>query len=1605
MDKIINPKSGKLITIGKDSYNKLIKEGYFHDKTTNKLIIPLNTLSPLSPLYPLSNDDLTIKSLDFDNYVFDEIIHISDTHIPIHLHVKRKDEYLIVFDRIYNFIKQRKNIGIIITGDLLNTKLNIEAETYIMARNFLETLSNICPVVNLIGNHDFTENNLDRIDSMTAVCHNLKVKCLKYTGLYKFGNILLSFSSLYDKKFIYYNDIPPNPLPIYKVFHGTLIGSKNFNNTTYKDNPEYHSLKDFEGYNAVLLGHIHKYQSFNNGHIAYAGSTIQQHIGESIDYHGLLIWNTHTHTHTFHNIDNDYVFIDIHIDNGIILNYDQLNKYKHKFLRIRCQNKNTSQYQYQEIVNELKNSYKIDFIQTGKPTNILPFNSSINANSSIDSEINLIIKHGNPNLHNEIIKLHKSLKNNDTCNSSYDWTIINIKFKNMFIYGNDFINEIDFINGVHNICSANTTGKSSIMYIIIFALFGTSSDNSSKKSDVLNINKNDGFVELTFSSNGSLYLIVKKSKIKNKTISFDTDFFKIDNDNKILLNGKDSTHTMKIIKQYVGDYDSFIIHNVISPKSLSLLYMKPADRLIHFHKLCDTDQYINYCTLVSSYKKIATSKLEKSYGQKDTFNKINTDIDIVALENSLLTLNNQIHIINNQIKEYINSENILSYDISILKDSIQHLKSQIINIDEPINEIHDIHNILYNILHDLNIIDPDQSIYNQIKTQTIQSLNTIISSYKSNIVDCKYSYDDVINHLNYLNNSSLNLNKPIKTLNEYNDLKIITSIKLNDLKNKIDSLLIELPNYPNYEYQDINNKNHLLHLKTNLENYINSVKFPILNLSLDELIKEIELIKNTDIELIKDPEFIIENQTIQSLNIYKSLIIPCDFKLNDIIDNINSLNITINNLNSIKPIDDYNSLYDKYIKLDYNNKQIIDKINNLSIYLPLFPNYKNINIDKNELINKLNILQNNIINIDNINNNIDFYYNKLQNININDIVLSLTPNQIKETIQINIDKINIINNELSTISLSDIIETNYSFEELNNSLKELIHINDKIDINTNDIDDIHNIFSNIEYNSNNFAINIHYNTISKFKSFVQSVQNGTYYCIAYNKLIDQNISNNNIIQNENNIIKKQIKWLYWKSLNDQLKTLQKQNINLNLTIQYLELQSIIDFLNLKNQISIIKNQLNDIHLYEQQTILEDLIKLNISYNNDIIILKNNIDWFEKYNTLNTKLSEYNNFLKIAQNNILYENKIKIIQKHLHLLELNNNISYINNNNELIIVNHKLNKILEYEKQLLLNKYIIDQNILNNEISIFNDSIKWFKDYDIYINDLDKFNNYKNILLNNDILNKQISDVKIQLDVLLLHNKYIEYNKLIKNIEISNNNNILNNQISKLNIQYSEALHNLNIIKSTLASLYNTLNTLNTEIAILNNNIQNYHKFQSEINLLNNNILELEHDISIYNEYIHLFSKTNIPFKIMTLKLTTFDDSVNSIFGKYTKYNLHIDQSDSGKLIFYIQNKINNCLLDIDSLSGFESIILILSINQAILNIASKFKCRLILIDEAFDCIDQIKFVNELPFIIDTIKHYYSTIILISHREVPSYIIDKNIVINYHNTWSSIKNTF
>jgi DNA repair exonuclease SbcCD nuclease subunit len=254
-----------------------------------------------------------------------KIIHIADLHIrTIQMHELYKNQ----FDKLLKEISVKflewadenishNEIRIVIAGDIAHQKINISNEQLLLTSWFLRELTNYGKVVIIPGNHDFLENNTQRMDSITPVVellNNPHITYLKDSGDYvdTDGNIQWIVYSLYQ-----HNARPEftkqEGLLTVGLFHGPIMGLSTDMGFEFED--AYDQL-NFVGLDLLLCGDIHKRQTFTlpeGGKAVMIGSLIQQNFGETVNHHGYGIYDVGTNDYTFHNLENDQPFLHFNI--------------------------------------------------------------------------------------------------------------------------------------------------------------------------------------------------------------------------------------------------------------------------------------------------------------------------------------------------------------------------------------------------------------------------------------------------------------------------------------------------------------------------------------------------------------------------------------------------------------------------------------------------------------------------------------------------------------------------------------------------------------------------------------------------------------------------------------------------------------------------------------------------------------------------------------------------------------------------------------------------------------------------------------------------------------------------------------------------------------------------------------------------------------------------------------------------------------------------------------------------------------------------------------------------------------------------------------------
>jgi len=240
------------------------------------------------------------------------LVHFSDLHIKL---FKDHQLYRKLLETALSEWKSLAPDRIVFTGDLVHSKNQMTPELVEFVAWVLTECAKITKTIVIIGNHDFLENNNERLDALTPIIQSLQNPNINYykdRGVYSDDNIDWVVYSLTS------HNLPPEIIKSEQVkiglFHGPVQGLTT--DIGYKFEEGFDTFK-FNGCDLVLCGDIHKRQVFNipNGKKAYMiGSTIQQNFGETVRKHGYGVYEINKDEYTFVDIPNPKPYLSFHIN-------------------------------------------------------------------------------------------------------------------------------------------------------------------------------------------------------------------------------------------------------------------------------------------------------------------------------------------------------------------------------------------------------------------------------------------------------------------------------------------------------------------------------------------------------------------------------------------------------------------------------------------------------------------------------------------------------------------------------------------------------------------------------------------------------------------------------------------------------------------------------------------------------------------------------------------------------------------------------------------------------------------------------------------------------------------------------------------------------------------------------------------------------------------------------------------------------------------------------------------------------------------------------------------------------------------------------------------
>jgi DNA repair exonuclease SbcCD ATPase subunit/DNA repair exonuclease SbcCD nuclease subunit len=667
------------------------------------------------------------------------IAHIADIHIRA---LSRHDEYRDTFRKFIDDCKSQNVTHIFVGGDIFHTKTTGISPEYIdLLTWWLTEMVKVAPVHMILGNHDGNLVNLSRQDAVSPIVDALahpNVFLYKKSGVYNFApGYNFCVFSLFDEEG--YDSVKPVPGDInIACYHGAVWGSKTESDWAIEDGI---AVPFFKDYDFTLLGDIHKrqflaYRDYKPT-MAYPGTLIQQNYAEDLD-HGYLIWDIHSKDEwdvEYHSIPNLKPFVTLEWTGSVESTFEIATDYP-VGTRFRIKSlSHISQFDIHQLTNLLKKELKATEVTFKIDQQIN--REVIKAESQVMQRHDLrepeILTSLIKNYHSSIVysddtwqKINDQIKSylqqvssSDECARNAKWSLKNLKFDNLFSYGEE--NEINFdnLNGVVGIFGSNRAGKSSIVGSIMYSLFNTTDRGPMKNLHICNIRKDYCYSKASISVNGIDYIIERQtSKNENKKgiISAATalNLFKVDASGALEdMAGEQRTSTDKTLRKLIGNSDDFLMTSLSAQGEINQFIQNGSSKRRHIlSKFLDLDIFDKMFEL--SNKEVNTLKAQlKLFPEKDW----------KSIENSF---NNELILINNNLNQNTEKIKDLNFSLSEAKNKLsKHSNFSLVTVDQVSSQKNKVNELNALLNKERKLLETTKSDISSLtdKINTINSVN------------------------------------------------------------------------------------------------------------------------------------------------------------------------------------------------------------------------------------------------------------------------------------------------------------------------------------------------------------------------------------------------------------------------------------------------------------------------------------------------------------------------------------------------------------------------------------------------------------------------------------------------------------------------------------------------------------------------------------------------------------------------------------------------------------------------------------------------------------------------------------------------------------------
>lgn len=555
------------------------------------------------------------------------IAHVSDIHIR---NFKYRSEYEAAFRDLYRKLGESCPDIVINTGDTVHSKLAVSPELFDDVAGHMLAVSKIAPYWIILGNHDLNLKNKGRTDAISPIVRALQGRTVHELRLLDAGpHIFLDFYHRY--RFWNYDirghdrfEVNPEVINI-GLYHGSVSGCVTDQGFVMEEGEA--ELEKFAGMDFVLLGDIHKRQSFRGGRIQYPGSLIQQNYGEEL-VKGFLLWDIRSRDDfsvDFHPVDAPSRFYTVQVPASLELPALEIPAGSRVRAMVAGEVSPSQRLQLEKAIRE---SYSPLEVITPDSSGERVRMEAPDVDSLVGSRDRLMRDHlsergwSDPEAIISLFHGYESTLDQDSVSRGTGWRLTRFEWDDMLNYGTG--NHIDMagLKGLVGIFAPNASGKSSIFDVMMQGLFDRVSKDVPRNIDLVNDNKDAGSMRVFFQAGGREYRIersIERIQYGQRKLAetkqwgrTSLDFSRDDES----MNGTTRPETEKAVRAIIGTFEDFALTAMVTqnpvfglPGGADLINCKETDRRKILFRILDLDVYERVAALVRDELKQVMGKL------------------------------------------------------------------------------------------------------------------------------------------------------------------------------------------------------------------------------------------------------------------------------------------------------------------------------------------------------------------------------------------------------------------------------------------------------------------------------------------------------------------------------------------------------------------------------------------------------------------------------------------------------------------------------------------------------------------------------------------------------------------------------------------------------------------------------------------------------------------------------------------------------------------------------------------------------------------------------------------------------------------------------------